>query len=335
MTTIKPYKLEQGGCIGIISPASEIYSFPRRLERAVKSLTSSGFKVELGRNALKKHGYEAGTPQDRADDIHSFFKSHHINAILCATGGYTSNTVLKYLDFNLIKNNPKPLIGFSDATALLLGVYCKANITTFHGLSLLPSFGDKNGVHPDSLLSFQDALCNLEKERKLRLSFDQYSDENLSWDGADDRARLYLKDEGAICLNGGVAKGRLMGGNLDTLIGIIGSEYCPDFTGSLLFLEENAGTVSKTLRNLQSLEYSNLLSKAVGIVWGRCCQYNDNPSPYDLQTYLAHLGVKYDIPVVYNAPIGHTEPKITIPIGVEALLNADLCELTILETSVI
>lgn len=321
MIVLLPPALRKGDEIRIISPSSEINSFPRRLKRGMLELQKAGYRPTLGHNALKKAGYEAGTPRERVNDLEEAFRDKNVKAIMASTGGYTSNRILDLVDFNLIKQNPKILIGFSDITALLLGIFAKTNLVTFHGPGLLPSFGDANGVHADSLQAMKTVLEG-RSEKIVCTDFETFSEQSLFWDKEDDIPRSYERSKGVEVLSDGIVSGTLLGGNLETLIGIAGSPFMPDFDGAILFLEECGSTTAKTLRDLKTLEYLGVLPKVRGMVFGRQFNYRDNPLPYDLQSELKKIGKKFRFPILYNMPIGHTEPKLTLPLGIKAVLNS-------------
>lgn len=312
---MNPKALVKGDYISIVSPSSEIQSFPRRIQRGLDSLQACGYQPVLSANALAKKGHDAGSPESRAIDLMTAFTTPSISAIMGSTGGYTSNSVLKHLDYDEISRNPKIIVGFSDITALLLGIYAKTGMPVFHGPTLLPSFGDAAGVHVSTATAFINAVSGL-NNINLIVQFDEYSESSLHWDKEDDVPRSFSPDSGPVTIIEGDAEGVLLGGNLDTLLSIISTEYCPSFRDSILFLEEAGGTVSKTLRNLKTLEYHGTFNQIKGLIYGRTYNYNDNNSPNsNLHYYLTELGKAYNIPLIANIPLGHTEPKLTLPIG--------------------
>lgn len=329
---IKAKCIRSHSTIGIVTPSSEIASFLRRRERGIKSLERFGFKAVLLENALKKKGCDAGTAMERASDIINAFKNKEISAIMASTGGYTSNTVLEHLDFKIIAENPKIFIGSSDITALLLALYSKTGLITFHGPTLLPSFGDASGVHHETLTALKKIIMTPFGGLDLPTKLSSFSEDNLFWDEEDDRPRSYSPDEGAFCIRPGIAEGIILGGNFDTILGIVGTSYCPDFSGSILFLEEIFGTTSKTVRNLKTLEYLGVLKRITGLVFGRRYHYVDNSPPNDIRYYLREIGDKYNIPILDNLPFGHTEPKITLPIGIRARLDTEMLSIRLLES---
>lgn len=334
MSPLKPISLKDGARFAIVSPASEIATFPRRTERGIRALESLGYKAALSQNALKKYGRDAGLPQERADDIMRSFKSSDIDAIIASTGGYTSISVLEHLDYEGIRENKKIFLGHSDITSVLLAIYAKTGLVTFYGPTILPAFGDAGGIHPQTAHWFKRVLSHASDRLDLPSGLDFYSDQELFWDKEDDKPRSYEADSGAICIRAGICEGRLVGGNLDTLLALLPTSYFPDLKGSVLFIEEIGGSTSKTLRGLKTLEYAGVFKKIVGLVVGRRFKYDDNGAMTGIAQAFDEIGKRYGIPVLDNLPFGHTEPKLTLPIGIEARLDAEACRLSLLESAV-
>ncbi len=332
MKFIKPKHLTVGDKIGIISPSSTIVAFPRRLERGVKAIENLGLKAVLGKNAKKAFGYNAGTAQERADDINNFFSDPNIKAIICSTGGLNANAVLPLLDYNLIKNNPKIFCGFSDITILNIAIIKKTGLITFNGPTILPTFGDFEKPLEFTLDYFKKALFSPEPIGKLDYP-KEFSDEDLWWETEDNRPRKMVPASLPKTVCNGNAKGFLLGGNLNTICIMGGTEYFPDFTGSILFLEDEEESTALTERRLIYLEQLGVFNKIKGIVYGRPCHLiteSDNRSLCDI---LKDFGDKYNLPVLADIDIGHTNPMFTIPLGVVAELDATNKIIRIIESA--
>ena len=332
---VRPRQLCLGDAIAVISPASEIASFPRRTRRGLDALRDMGYRPECTPYALSTHGHDAGTPQQRAADIQHAFAHDGYAAIVASTGGYTSLAVLQYLNYSAIAERPKIFVGQSDITALLLAIYARTGLVTFHGPTLLPSFGDAAGIHSQTAWWFNRVLRHHEGSLAYPSSLSVYSDHEIYWDKDDDRPREYAPDNGAELITAGVAEGPLIGGNLDTLLPLALTPFFPDLRGCILFIEEVGGTTSKTIRGLQALEYAGILGRIAGLVSGRRFRYSDSSEPAGIRSVLMEIGNKYRIPVLDNMPIGHTEPKLTLPIGVLARLDSRALELSLLEPTVV
>jgi muramoyltetrapeptide carboxypeptidase len=139
-----PQRLRRGDTIGIVSPSGAVRKEVKpQLKKGLGFLRNSGFKVQLGKNALKIEDRSAGTPEQRAEDINSMFSNDEIDAIICSQGGGTANTCLPLIDFDLIRKNPKIFLGISDITVLLNAFYAKTGLVTFHGNDVMFGFGRK------------------------------------------------------------------------------------------------------------------------------------------------------------------------------------------------
>mgnify|MGYP001591276890 FL=1 len=227
---IKPVHLKEGDKIGIASPSSTIKNFPRRLKRGIKALESLGLKVVLGKNAKNSQGHNAGTPEERAEEINNFFRDKEIKAIVCSTGGLNSNAILPLLDYETIKKNPKIFCGFSDITAVNLAIYKKTGLVTFNGPTVLPTFGEFGGPFDYSVKWVKKVLFQNSIIGKLDYP-KEYTEEILWWEKEDIRKRKIKKSSPPVFLTEGVCEGRLIGGNLNTLCILGGTEYMPDFEG--------------------------------------------------------------------------------------------------------
>lgn len=321
MKLIKPKKLQKGDLVAIVSPSSSIKNFPRRLKRGITELESLGLRVIVADNALNSQGHNAGTPQERADDINNCFKNPEIKAIICSTGGWTANSVLPLLDYDLIKNNPKIFCGFSDITALNLAIYKKTNMVTFNGPTILPSFGEHDGLSDFTKEYFKKILFNADAPMILDYP-NEFTDELLWWETEDDRSRIYKKASKPYYVSEGYAEGKLIGGNLITLCILGGTEYFPIFDNSIIFLEEEGESTSSVERRLFYLEQLGVFKKIKGLIFGRPSNFKINSEDRLLKTILAEFGKKYDVPIIVDVDCGHTAPIYTFPIGVKVTLNS-------------
>jgi muramoyltetrapeptide carboxypeptidase len=328
---IKPYHLEKGDYVGIVSPSSTIKPFPRRLERGIKALENFGLKVKLGKYATASWGHNAGTPEQRAEDIMNFFKDKSIKAIFCSTGGWNSNAVLPLLDYKIINENPKIFCGFSDITTLNLAINKKSKLITFNGPTVLPSFGEFK-LDPFFIKWFKRIF--FENKKIGLLEFPNYfTDEILWWDKEDTRERKMKPATKPLCVYEGESEGILMGGNLNTLCALAGTEFFPDFSGAILFLEDEGESTSSTERNLVHLEQLGVFKKINGLIYGRPFHLKIDSPDRTLYDILRYFGEKYKIPIIMDVDIGHTSPAIPLPIGVKTFLNSKELRIEILESA--
>lgn len=317
----KPPHLKKGDKVGIVSPSSTIAHFPRRFKRAIESLKSLDLDVVLGKNVLNSHGHNAGTVSERADDINNFFLDPSIKAILCTTGGFNANAILPELNYKLIQQNPKIFCGYSDITIINIAIYTKAQLVTFNAPTLLPVFGEYGGPNSETIKNFEKMLFSNHKFGEIEF-LDYYTDKNLYWDKEDNSKPVMKKAKFPFSVNTGVSSGILIGGNLETLCLVGGTDYMPDFKNKILFLEEMGGSTSKTERDLTYLDQLGVFKNISGLIYGRPYQYRTISSDRTLYTILGEIGLKYNIPIIADVDCGHTIPMLTLPIGVNVTLDA-------------
>jgi muramoyltetrapeptide carboxypeptidase len=207
---MKPPALRQGATIGVIAPSwCGPGLFPHRVERGVRFLESLGYRVEVGPNASGRRGYLSGTAEERVADIHGFFAASHVQAILAAIGGNHSCHLLPLLDFDLIRRNPKILVGFSDVTVLNLAVHAVTGLVTFNGPSLMTDFGEYPQPLAYTVESFQRVVARAEPAGVLTPS-PVWTEEHLEWRQKLDltRPRALSPSPGWTWLKAGRASGR-------------------------------------------------------------------------------------------------------------------------------
>lgn len=298
-------KLKKGDTIGIIAPAS-CTTYEKVLE-AKKNIEDMGYQVILGECTKKQWYSYAGTDEERAEEINSFFDDKSIDAIICMRGGYGSNRLIELLDFEVIKRNPKIFVGYSDITTLHIALNEKANLITFHGPMAVSNF--TGNYNRDTYENFIEILSN---------SRDKQSIKNITKE---------LK-----VLNEGRAKGKLVGGNLATLIATLGTEYDLDYNGKILFLEDVGEKTYKIDRFLNQLKKHGVFEKIEGLVLGdfkNCIQ--DSEKDMTLLEVFQNYFKELKKPVIYNFESGHSEPMLTLPLGAICEIDTYNKELKVLE----
>lgn len=298
-------KLKKGDTIGIIAPAS-CTTYEKVLE-AKKNIEDMGYQVILGECTKKQWYSYAGTDEERAEEINSFFDDKSIDAIICMRGGYGSNRLIELLDFEVINRNPKIFVGYSDITTLHIALNEKANLITFHGPMAVSNF--TGNYNRDTYENFIEILSN---------SRDKQSIKNITKE---------LK-----VLNEGRAKGKLVGGNLATLIATLGTEYDLDYNGKILFLEDVGEKTYKIDRFLNQLKKHGVFEKIEGLVLGdfkNCIQ--DSEKDMTLLEVFQNYFKELKKPVIYNFESGHSEPMLTLPLGAICEIDTYNKELKVLE----
>jgi muramoyltetrapeptide carboxypeptidase len=327
----KPKHLQKGNKIGTVSPSSPMAGLlPHRAKRGMTMLEKLGFVVKNGEHALSISQHTAGNPKERADDINSFFKDESIKAIISFIGGNHSNQILEHLDFNLIMNNPKIFMGYSDATVLHFALYTQSCLVSFYGPSVLTQFAENPKILPYTEEYFEKAIMSSKPIGKVKPSM-QWTDEILDWFKKEDlkRPRRMKKNVGWQWLKQGQAKGSIIGGCITSMMHLRGTKYWPDFSGNILFWEipENDYDFSKgeSPENidtyLTNLDLSETFSQISGMIVGRPYGYTKKET-VKLIKIIKERTKKYDFPILFNVDIGHTDPMITVPLGIEVIVDS-------------
>lgn len=307
-----PMPLGKGDTVGLVSPSSATDE-PFNLELAREVMEALGFKVRTGAHVGARHGHLAGTDAERAGDINAMFADPAVKAIICVRGGSGAARLLPLLDYPLIRNNPKVLLGYSDITALHCAIQARTGLVTFHGPMGTGSWNRFNA----------DQFRRVFFERELM----QY--QNVV-DAGDE---LVQRRNRTITIAGGKAQGELVGGNLTVLTALAGSSYLPDFSGKILFLEDVSEAPYRMDRMFSTLKLMGALDNIAGFVFGECtdCDPGDGYGSLTLaqifDDYIKPLG----IPAYRGAMIGHITEQFILPVGGRVELDADAGTMRLLE----
>ncbi|RSD26268.1 S66 family peptidase [Mesobacillus subterraneus] len=309
-------KLMPGDEIRIIAPSTSMIILKEaQVDLAVERLTNLGFKVTFGKNADAHDEFFSSTIKERIEDLHDAFADKNVKGILTAIGGYNSNQLLKYIDFELIAANPKVFCGYSDITALQLAIYQKTGLVTYSGPHF-SSFGVKHGLEY-TMESFLQAVTN-DAPYEI-IPSDTWSDD--AW-YLDQENRTFHEQEGYTIIQEGKAEGKLIGGNLCTMNLLQGSEFMPPLKDSILFLEDDEESHSRSFdRDLQSLLHLPDASSIKAILIGRF-QKNSNITDEALRKIILSKEELRHIPIIANVNFGHVQPIATLPIGAAASVKA-------------
>jgi muramoyltetrapeptide carboxypeptidase len=270
----------------------------------------------VGGHLLDRHGYLAGRDTDRAADINRFFTDPHIRAVLPIRGGWGSGRLLPYLNFDAIRRNPKIILGYSDVTALLLGIHARAGLVTFHG--------------PNGMGRWDELSVNW--VRRVLFEAEAVTMENLR-----EKGEFLVQTEHRIqTITPGTARGRMLGGNLTVLTAIIGSPYLPEWDGAILFLEDVGEDIYRVDRMMTTLKLAGVLERIRGFVFGTCseCGPGEGYGSLTLEEVFDDHIRPLKIPAWHGAMIGHRTPQFTIPLGVEVDIDASAGRIRMLEPAV-
>ena len=314
---LKPKALKFGDTIGVISPSSP--TAEENIQKAYNTLVEMGFKVKMGKSPYERYGYLSGTDDIRAEDINNMFKDTEVDGIICMRGGYGTPRILELIDYEIIRNNPKVFVGYSDITALHIAFNQIANLVTYHGPMISSDMID--GFSDFSKMSLFKAIMGQRDRSSVPL---------ISSDNTKKLTNPAGKE--IITINGGIAEGSIIGGNLSLIASTIGTSYEIDVRGKILFIEEISEEPYKIDRMLNQLKLAGKLHEASGIILGdfKDCNPKDDESLSLEQVINDHIK-PIGKPTIYNLQSGHCAPIITLPFGVNARLDADKKEILILE----
>lgn len=314
-----PRKLKKGDEIRIIAPSRGLANLDfNRNEYAIKKLEEYGFKVSISKYANDIDFEKSPSIQKRVDDLHAAFLDKNVKAIITATGGYNVNQLLKYINYDIIRENPKIICGFSDITALLNAIYTQAGLVTYYGPNLF-NFGMKKGF--EYTYEYFEKMLLKNENFEIRSSNEWSND--LWW--KDQENREFIKNDGMFIINEGNAEGKIIGGNLCTLNLLQGTEFMPELTNKILFIEDDDMAGNKFQyefdRNLESLLQLPNANKIKGIVFGRA-EKNCNMNSNLWKAIVKNKPMLNKIPVIGGCDFGHTTPMITFPIGGKVKMQA-------------
>lgn len=290
-----PSKFKTGDTIGVVAPSSPIIGDNiDELNKAKKIVERSGFKVKYSKNIFSNtNGYSA-TAREKAEDINAMFADKEVKMIWCAKGGNNSNSTFEYLDYELIKKNPKIICGYSDITSITNMITEKTGLITFSGTNFKTIATDETDY------SYKQALS-------------RFVDGNLEFGP---------ENEEYVTIQRGKAEGELIGGNLSLTRGMVAGKYSLDFTDKILFLEELGFETDPeaTSNNIYYMKQNGVFDKIKGLWIGNY----EHESGISLEKIIMDvLNGEYKFPIIKSNNFGHIERKTVIPIGTKAEINTD------------
>jgi muramoyltetrapeptide carboxypeptidase len=316
----KPKALRPDDTIAVVAPAGPVDR--KRIDRAFDRIRQRGFKLKTYDDIFRRTGYLAGDDATRAEELMRAFADPETSAVWCARGGYGVMRILERLNFDVIRRNPKVFIGFSDITILHIAIQQRAGLITFHGPNLQDGFGKPEEMPAATATSLWQMLTH-------PTSKPPSIDGGFSFD-FHDVSPLELRT-----ITPGVAQGRITGGNLAVVCGLMGTPYEINTTGRILFLEDISERAYRIDRYLAQLTLAGKLQSAGGIVFGTF-SYDDD-EPHESYAEVAALLDEYcrplQIPVLAGFPAGHAQYNLTLPMGALAQIDATNARVELLENA--
>ncbi|MGI8611048.1 MAG: S66 peptidase family protein [Sphingomicrobium sp.] len=312
----KPPRLRRGDTVGLVQPAGFLADeFDHQL--VFEAVAAMGLIPKAAAHLLARYGYLAGGDQARASDLNAMCADESVRAVFAVRGGWGSARILPYLDFELIRANPKLLIGFSDITALHLAFAARAGFTTIHGPNAWSTWGKLSWGWFKSLAF----------DGKTPLYQNPLATED----------RLVQRDWRTQTIRPGKAIGPLLGGNLTVLAALIGTPYLPQFDGAILFLEDVDEAEYRIDRMLTQLKLAGVLRQVAGVVFGQCSNCRATGPSYGgftVSQVLRHHLLPLGVPAYQGAMFGHVDDQFSLPVGARAEIDATAGTIRILEPAV-
>lgn len=282
------------------------------------NLKSKGIKIIEAKNLRKNTGHTAGSVMERVEALHELLKNKKVDILMAYWGGANTNQILPYLDYSLFAKFNKPIIGFSDTSALLLAVNKFAKIVTFLGPAGITF--DKPDPFEYTFNYFQKILIEKQKEVLIEDSKEFADDQYFLRE--DSNHRIKNKNIGRKIFRHGFAKGKIIASNLQTLLTLAGTKFFPDLKGKILFLEEAEEADTKMIhRFFTHLSQVVDLNTLGGICIGRFMSQSGFSDTDSEEMVYKDVFKSVKIPVVYNLDFGHTDPMFTLPLGGEAIID--------------
>ncbi|MCH5586365.1 LD-carboxypeptidase [Shimazuella sp. AN120528] len=311
-----PKKIQAGDHIRVVSPSKSFSILSKEtVDIALQRLSKLGFTVSISQHASVMDDFGSSSIEERIEDLHDAFADESVDNILTTIGGHNCNQLLKYLDYNLIKQNPKVLVGYSDITALANAIYTKTGLVTYSGPHF-STFGMKKGM--DYTIDYFRQCLMMEDSFTVNPSTHWSDDE---W-YLDQENRIFHENRGWSVIQEGEAEGVSIGGNLCTLNLLQGTEYMPSLEDSILFIEDDYLTFPENFdRDLQSLIHQSAFEGVKGILIGRF-QRKSGVTDDLLKKIIASKKELRGLPILANVDFGHTSPMFTFPIGGRVKMEA-------------
>lgn len=324
-----PKKLEKGDFVGIICPSEGVHPTAKhRVENAIKMLEILGYKVKLGKTIYCEDNYVSGSIEARLQDFHEMFKDESVKMIMPAFGGLCANHLLSGIDYELIRNNPKIFIGYSDITVLLYALYAQGNLATYYGPCAVTQFAEYPEILDYTLKSFLRAVSSDNKENEYKIeSSDEWTGEFLSWGKQEDltRPRKKEKNNGYFWMRNGVASGEALPSCIVSINHLAGTKYWIDPKDKILVLDLllSPGEINYPILDASLTDLYNLgvFSDIKGLVLSRLCGFSEDESRAVYQR-IKEMTQGTNYPIVCNFDIGHTDPINTIQYGSKLMLDS-------------
>ncbi|KYG66152.1 hypothetical protein AZI86_03565 [Bdellovibrio bacteriovorus] len=330
-TLISPKRLKFGDTIGVFTPSSPAYNAnPELFENGLRTLKNLGFNIKLGSltNKRASQGYRSGSGEERAKEFMELIKDPDVDALVATIGGYNSSSMIPFLDYSAIKEERKPICGYSDVTSLHLAIMKFAGLRTYYGPAVMCWFGDWPSGIEESNKWFLDALMNHESGTRDINQPKRWSNHSRDWGNGDWKKlpREWQENRGWKVLQEGTATAPIIAANLNTLTSAAGTKYWPDLKGKILLIEEMDAPLMKEERSLRQLSLIGAFDELAGLIISKPEFFSTDGAAFTYDDLIIDIVGKRTYPIISNFDCGHTVPMITIPQGVRTHLKAETTE---------
>ena len=317
---MKPPRLNDGDTIGVIAPSYPVLPFQKTYNQGIANLKAFGFKVKEGKTVkLTQRGYMAGTGYQRAEDINNMFADQEVKAIVCAIGGQVAIKTLRYLDYDLIKANPKIFSGMSDITTFHAAFLAKTGLSGLHQTDVIFGFGaDMESPEAKYEMDLFFKVTKYPKPLELLPKFTKWE----TW-------------------REGKSEGRLFGGNIPSLQTLLGTPYFPELNEKMVFFWEcTTKPLDKIDQDLTQFREIGLFDKTVGMLIGKIRGEDPNQlgkvkdMSSEVKEVILEITEEYDFPIIGNMDFGHFTPNMPLPMWLKASLDTEGERLSINESYV-
>ncbi len=323
--------LQRGDAIGYFSPSSPATHFaPKRYARARKYLQAQGFELVSGSLTGQSDHYRSGSIRARADELNELIRNPRVRCIMSTIGGSNSNALLPYLDYDALAADPKVVVGYSDATAILLAIHQKTGLVPFYGPALVASFGELPPVVEATFASFASMVMARGANTHTYTLPLLWTDEMIPWEDQDRPKSLRPND--CSFLGAGTVSGRVIGGNLNTMWSIWGSPYMPAIrAGDILLIEDSLKPISTVERLFAFLKINGVFDRVAAVLLGKHEGFDDKGSGRSPLDVLLEVLDGQELPIVDGFDSCHTHPMLTVPLGLEVRIDFDQERVSLVE----
>ena len=330
MNLIIPPRLNKGDTIGIFSPSTPASTWiDERTQLTLAFMEQKGYRIKPGSLFGHKDHYRSGSIRARADELNELIADPEVKCIMAVAGGFVSNSILPYVDYNALREHPKIIVGYSDITAVLLSIYRNTGMITFYGPNLISTFGERPPFSIESLQYFEEIVCGQYTIPYVFPTPSQWTDDSI---GIEEEFSYTMFSNELLTLREGCVSGRIIGGNLNTMLGFFGTRYMPEIgEGDILYLEDTRQYPESIERSFSLLENAGVFEKIGGLILGKHADYNSRGSGLKSWEVPMEILGKYKFPILAEFDCSHTRPMLTMPISAEIQLDSTQKTVTLLQ----